>query len=57
MGCFSSKRPEVALAIKHFSLTLTWPSRITWEIPFDPKLIPNEISHFPRAFYADIPQL
>lgn len=51
MRYFSSKKSEVALFIKQFSLRLTWPFRITWEVIFDPKLIPNEISYFPKAFY------
>lgn len=51
MRCFSSKTSEVALFIGQFSLRLTWPVRITRAVIFDPKLIPNEISHFPKAFY------
>lgn len=50
MWYFSSKKSEVAVFIKQFSLRLTWPFRITWEVIFDPKLIPNEISYFPKAF-------
>lgn len=51
MQYFSSKKSGVALLIKRFSLRLTCPFRITWEVVFDPKLIPNEISSSPRAFY------
>lgn len=51
MWYFSSKKSEMALFIKQFSLRLTWPFEITWEVIFDPKLIPNEISYFPKAFY------
>lgn len=50
MRCFSSKTSEVALFVGQFSLGLTWPVRITWALTFDPKLIPNEISHFPQGF-------
>jgi len=51
MRHFSSKKSEVALFIKQFSLRLTWSFRIAWEVIFDPRLIPNEISCFPKAFY------